>query len=103
MILSRGSFGQHVPQLHLGCAVAARRFDVVDAEFNGAVDGGLEVFLVLPRNVLRIHVLPLELVAHPPQEKTGIASSVRPKRRYFIGAKISDPPTRGKQPQLICD
>jgi hypothetical protein len=34
----------------------------------------------------------------PPQDITGIASSVRPKRRYFIATKIGHASGNGKRP-----
>ena len=38
--------GQDGAELHLRRAVAARGFNMVDAEFDGAMDGGFEIFLV---------------------------------------------------------
>jgi hypothetical protein len=39
----------------------------------------------------------------PPQEITGILSSVRPKRRYFIAPKISHAAGDGKRPPDAID
>jgi hypothetical protein len=59
MILSRGNLAARA-QLHFRRAVAARRFDVVDAQFQRAMDARLQVGLVGARDVLRRHVLPFE-------------------------------------------
>jgi hypothetical protein len=56
--------GQDAAKLHLGGAVAARGFDVVDPELQGAADAGFEVVLIVGRDVLGRDILPLELVAH---------------------------------------
>ena len=56
-------FGEDAAELHFGRA--ARGFDVVDAEFDGAVDAGFEIFLVFGGDVLGVNVLPFELVTHP--------------------------------------
>ena len=66
-----GQGGEQVPQLHFGGAIAARGFNVVDAEFEGAMDGGLKVGLVVGRNFGRRHILPLELIAHAAAGKDG--------------------------------
>ena len=46
-------FGQDVAELHFRGAVAARGFDVVDAQFERAMDGRFEVCLVVARDVPR--------------------------------------------------
>ena len=81
MILSRGKRRENAAQLHFRRAVAAGGFDVVDAQFERAVDGGLEVRLVLRRDFFRLHILPFELVAHAAAGKDG--------HRQFGAAKAS--------------
>ena len=51
--LVAGQRREDAAQLHLRRAVAARGLDVVDAQFEGAVDGGFEVRLVLGRDLIR--------------------------------------------------
>ena len=55
---------EHPAELHLAGAVAARGLDVVNAELEGAVDGGFEVSLAVLGHLAGWHVLPLVLVAH---------------------------------------
>src|SRR2546428_9610694 len=62
---------QNAAELHFRGAVAARGFDVVDAELDRAADGGFEVFLVFLRNLPWIDVLPSELVTHSAAGKDG--------------------------------
>jgi CheY-like chemotaxis protein len=56
--------GKDAAELHLGGAVAAGRFDVVDAAGEGALDAGFEVGLVGGGDVGRGDILPFVLVAH---------------------------------------
>jgi len=74
-IFGRGDLGLHehlvarqaredAAELHLGGAVAAGCFDVIDAAGEGALDAGFEVGLVGGGDVGRGDVLPLVLVAH---------------------------------------
>ena len=56
--------GEDDAELAFGAAVAAGGFDVVDAKFEGAADGGFEVGLVVGRDFGEGGVLPLVLVAH---------------------------------------
>ncbi len=83
---------QDVAKLHFRCAVAAGGFDMIDAKLHGAVDGGLEVLLIFAGNVLRVHVLPLELVAHAPAGNHGHGQSSPAKATVFHGRTITPEP-----------
>ena len=57
-------FGQHPAQLHLAGAIAARSFNVVDAQLECAMDRGLQIRLTVGGHFPGIDVLPLVLIAH---------------------------------------
>jgi len=60
-----GQFGQHIAKLHFRGAVAARGFDVVNAEFEGLMNAGFEIGLVVRRNLVRLDIFPTVLIPHP--------------------------------------
>jgi len=64
-----GQLGQDVAELLFAGAVASRGFDVIDAEFNRAVDGGFEIVLVVGGEA--ILVIPRLLIAHSAARKDG--------------------------------
>ena len=66
-----GQSRENVAKLHFRSAVAARRFNVIDAEFQCAMNCGFEVLLVFGGNFLWVNVLPFELVPHSTAGKNG--------------------------------
>ncbi len=55
---------QQPAKLPLGRAVAPGRFEMMDAQLQGAANGGLQVRLILARDAGKRRVLPLILIAH---------------------------------------
>ena len=58
-------------QLAFRRAVAVGRFDMADAQFQGPLDRGLQIGLVLCRHFFQRYVLPLVLVTHPTAAEDG--------------------------------
>ena len=82
-------FRQQRAELHFRRAVAARGLDVIDAQFERAVDARLQIFLVGARDFRRRHVLPLVLVAHPAAGDDGHLQIGPAKTTIFHGAESS--------------
>ncbi len=59
-----GDGREDLAELDFAGAVAAGGFDVIDAEFEGAANGGFEVALVVGRDLVERGVFPGMLVAH---------------------------------------
>jgi len=57
---------QNFAKLDLRGAIAARGFNVVDAQFERAMDRRLEIGLAFGGDAAGILVFPLMLIAHPP-------------------------------------
>ena len=72
---------QQRAELQFRRAIAAGGLEVVDAQFEGPPERGLQIGLVVGGNVAQRQVLPLVLARMPPQVRTGKRISVRPKRR----------------------
>src|SRR5206468_10768798 len=79
---------ENVAELHLGGAVATRGFKMVYAEFKRAPDRRFEVLLVLPRNRVRVNVLPFVLVTHPAAGNDGHPDFRAAKAAIFHARQI---------------
>src|SRR5688500_10337335 len=76
---------KHTPKLHLGAAVASRGFDVIDAEFEGAMNGCFQIRLGVRRNLVRRHVVPLMLETHSAAAEYGHLKFGAAKASVFHG------------------
>ena len=70
--------------------------DVVDAESDRAVDGGLEVFLVLDRDLLGGNVLPLVLIPHAAAGEDGHLDFGLSETAVFHRAETDTPISEGQ-------
>ena len=95
--------GEEVTELHFGSAVAAGGLDVVDAELEGAVDAGFEIFLVGAGDVLRRDILPFVLVAHAATGDDGDLQTGPAKATVFHPGKVNGVGRRGKGGRRIYD
>ncbi len=62
--LVAGQLGQDLAELEFGGTIGAGGFDVINAELEGAANGGFEVVLIVGGDLAEVEVLPALLIAH---------------------------------------